>query len=310
MAGARTIPTGTVTFLFTDVQGSTRLWQDHGDGMRDALERHDEIVRGEVAAADGYVFATGGDGFGIAFGSAPNAIRCAVAVQRALSVENWRDGPALRVRMGLHTGSAQERGGNYFGGDVSTAARVMAAAHGGQIVTSRPTADLVPGVELRDLGEHHLRDIDGAHRLAQVLDLGVETDFPPLRTETDSTVVLPAQRSPLIGREDDVAIVRRALGDHRLVTLAGPGGAGKTRLAIEVAAREGVGSCDGARFVDLAPVTDLDGIGAAVAHACRIEPDGSATLRERGTRLAGPPRDPARRRQLRARDRRGHRPRR
>ena len=144
--------------------------------------------------------------------------------------------------MGLHTGRAQERGGNYFGGDVSTAARVMAVAHGGQIVTSRATAELAPDVELRDLGEHHLRDIDGAHRLTQVLADGLDAEFPPLRTETTTTVVLPAQRSPLIGREDDVAAVRRALTDHRLVTLAGPGGAGKTRLAIEVAAREGDGS--------------------------------------------------------------------
>jgi predicted ATPase/class 3 adenylate cyclase len=275
------MPMGTVTFLFTDIQGSTRLWQDHGDGMRDALERHDEIVLAEVAAAGGYVFATGGDGFGIGFGSAADAIRCAVAVQQALGTEDWGDGPVLRVRMGMHTGRAQERGGNYFGSDVSTAARVMAVAHGGQIVTSRATAELAPGVPLRDLGEHHLRDIDGSHRLAQVLADGLAVDFAPLRTEAESIVMLPAQRAPLIGREDDVATVRRALSKHRLVTLAGPGGAGKTRLAIEVAAREGAEARDGARFVDLAPVTDVDGIGAALAHACRIEPDGSAPLRDR-----------------------------
>ena len=115
----------------------------------------------------------------------------------------------------------------------------MAVAHGGQIVTSRATAELAPGVELRDLGEHHLRDIDGSHRLAQVLADGLAADFAPLRTEAESIVVLPAQRAPLIGREDDVATVRRALSNHRLATLAGPGGAGKTRLAIEVAARGG-----------------------------------------------------------------------
>ena len=193
-----------------------------------------------------------------------------------MRARDWGDGPALGVRIGLHSGNAQERGGNNFGGDVSMAARVMSVAHGGQIVVSPATRALAGDVELLELGEHALRDIDGMHVLAQVTAEGIDAVFPPIRTMTSETVRLPAQRSPLIGRDDEVAKIRRLLGQHRLVTLAGPGGAGKTRLAIEVAAHQLEETRGGVFFVELAPVTDAAGLTAALVEASGIGVDRSA----------------------------------
>ena len=172
-------PTGTVTFLFTDIEGSTRLWDDQGDVMAVALARHDEIVRGAIEAHDGYVFATGGDGFCAAFQWAIDAVAAAVAAQRLLRQEPWVNGVALAVRMGLHTGSAQERNHDYYGPTVNRAARIMGKAHGGQILAGSGTAGLVAGVEsieLIDLGEHLLRDLSNPMWLFQVWAPGLACD--------------------------------------------------------------------------------------------------------------------------------------
>jgi class 3 adenylate cyclase len=174
------VPSGTVTFVFSDVEGSTRLWEAHGDEMRRALAVHDDIVRGALESSSGFVFSTGGDGFGAAFSRAGDAVLAALAAQRSLADQDWPDDARLRVRMGLHTGEAEERDGDYFGPEVNRTARLMAVAHGGQIVCSQGTADLARGglpvgVSLVDLGVHRLRDLSeplrvfpGARRRAAV----------------------------------------------------------------------------------------------------------------------------------------------
>ena len=162
-------PSGTVTFLFTDIEGSTQLWEATPDAMSEALERHDTIVRSVIEAAGGYVFSTGGDGFAAAFARAGDAIRAAVEAQRVLSGDGSIEAAPLRVRMGLHTGEADERDGNYFGPVINRAARLMASANGGQVVMSRATADLVGDrFELVDLGEHRLRDLVSVEQVFQL----------------------------------------------------------------------------------------------------------------------------------------------
>ena len=226
-------PSGTVTFLFTDLEGSTRLWEDYPDAMRDALARHDEILREAIGAHGGHVVKATGDGFHAAFRTAHDALGAAVDVQRSLSVEEWAETGALRVRMGIHTGESQERDGDYFGSAVNRAARVMAVAHGGQILCSRATIEVVgDAFSVRSLGEHRLRDLAAPQELFQVGD-GL---FPPLRSVDVVPTNLPTVRTELIGRSDDVAALSKAVRDERLVTLTGVGGVGKTRLALGVAA--------------------------------------------------------------------------
>ena len=172
------LPSGTVTFLFTDIEGSTRLWEEHPDAMRDALARHDELLRDAIEAHGGYVVKTTGDGFHAAFGTAEAAVVAAVAAQRALDGEAWALPEPLRVRMGLHTGAASLRDGDYFGSSLNRAARLMGVAHGGQVVCSQATTDLArdgvaEGVTLVDLGEHRLRDLSRAERVFQVCAPGL-----------------------------------------------------------------------------------------------------------------------------------------
>src|SRR5262245_44327019 len=217
-------PSGTVTFLFTDVEGSTRLWQECPDEMSEALARHDEILRAAIDAHEGYVFSTAGDAFAAAFGRAAEAVNAALDAQRALQAEEWPGGVELRVRMGLHTGAAIERGGDYFGPELNRAARVMSAAHGGQVLATEVTRALVPGREARDLGEHRLRDLTDAVRIVQLLGDGLAESFPPLRTLTATPNNLPAPRDEFIGRAGELAGVTDGLADHRLVTLTGAGG--------------------------------------------------------------------------------------
>ncbi len=179
-------PSGTVTFLFTDIEGSTQLWEDHPEAMRQALERHDAMVSGAIDAQGGNVFSTGGDGFAAAFERAGDAA-AAVEGQLGLAAEKWRDGVTIRVRMGLHTGEASERDGDYFGPALNRAARLMAAAHGGQMLCSSVTGSLISahqpsGAGLRDLGEHRLRDLSEPDRLFQLVDPRLPGDFPPLRS--------------------------------------------------------------------------------------------------------------------------------
>ena len=264
------VPTGTVTFLFTDLEGSTRLWEEQPEAMRAALARHDEILRGAVERRGGHVVKTTGDGLHAAFALAPDALGAAVDAQRALVAEDWELREPLRVRMGLHTGGAELREGDYYGPTVNRAARLSSAAHGGQIVASAATADLVRDelterVELVDLGEHRLRDLGRPERILQVLDPELPSEFPPLRSLEAHPGNLPIQLTSFVGRDDDVAHIIELLDEAPLVTLMGTGGVGKTRLATQVAAEVVARFEDGAWFCELAAVDDGDSMAQLVA---------------------------------------------
>ena len=248
-------PTGTVTFLFTDIEGSTRLWESAPEAMRRALARHDELLRHAIGEHGGLVFSTGGDGLAAAFARAEEAVRAAVGAQARLSGEPWPDGAPIRVRMGLHSGTAEERDGDYFGPVVNRTARLMAVAHGGQVLCSQATATLTgagAGVELRPLGEHRLRDLGAAEVVFQV---GAGA-FPPLRSVDTVPTNLPTVRTELVGRSEELRGLAALVERERLVTLTGVGGVGKTRLALGLAGRLAPGYADGCWLVELAPVAD------------------------------------------------------
>ncbi len=268
-------PSGTVTFLFTDIEGSTRLWDSAPELMRVALERHDSILRSAIEGREGYVFSTGGDGFAAAFARAGEAVAAAVEAQRELTAATWPEGATLRVRMGLHTGEAAERDGDYFGTAVNRAARLMATAHGGQVVCSRSTRDVASGVvAVRSLGEHRLRDLAAAEQVYQVVD----DVFPPLRSVDVVPTNLPTTRTELLGRSTEVATLAALSARERLITLTGVGGVGKTRLALGVAAAVAPDYGDGCWLVDLAPVSDGDEVPLAAAAAMRAPVTDAAAL--------------------------------
>jgi predicted ATPase len=250
-----------VTFLFTDVEGSTSRWEADADEMRVALAAHDEILRGAIEAHGGWLFKHTGDGVCAAFGSPRSAVDAAVAAQRELE---------LPVRMGIATGEAELRDGDYFGAVLNRAARVMAAGHGGQILLAESTAGLLSGVDLLDLGPRRLRDLPTPVGVFQVRAAGLRTDFPPLRALDASPGNLRPATTSFIGRESEVAEVAAALRAHRLVTLTGVGGVGKTRLATEVAGKLADEFPDGAWFFDLAAVTDPAAVPDAVAAVLGI----------------------------------------
>ena len=224
------VPSGTVTFLFTDVEGSTRLWQADEAAMRVALERHDAIVRTAIDGHEGHVFATGGDGFAAAFFRAGDAVAAAAQAQEGLAAESWPEGAQLRVRIGVHTGEAAERDGDYFGTVVNRAARLMAAGHGGQVLVSAATADLLDADGLVDLGVHRLRDLAEPQRVFQV---GAAL-FPPLRSLDAFRSNLPYELSSFVGRVEELRAVAERVRSSRVVTVVGVGGVGKTRLALQV----------------------------------------------------------------------------
>jgi class 3 adenylate cyclase len=219
-------PSGVVTFLFTDVEGSTRRWESDADGMRVALAAHDAVLRGAIEAHGGWLFKHTGDGVCAAFASPRSAVDAAVAAQRALE---------LPVRMGIATGEAELRGADYFGVVLNRAARVMAAGHGGQVLLADSTAGMLSGTDLVDLGARRLRDLPTPVGVLQVRAAGLRTEFPPLRALDASAGNLRPQVSSFIGRQAELVEVEAALRGHRLVTLTGVGGVGKTRLALEVA---------------------------------------------------------------------------
>ncbi|TML16022.1 MAG: adenylate/guanylate cyclase domain-containing protein [Actinobacteria bacterium] len=248
------LPHGTVTFLFTDIEGSTRLLQELGDGYGDVLAEHRRTLREEFARHGGVEVGTEGDSFFVAFAKASDALAAAEAAREALA-----DGP-IRVRMGLHTGEPMVTEEGYVGIDVHRAARIAAAGHGGQILVSQATRDLAGADRLRDLGVHRLKDLAGPERLYQ-LDDG---EFPPLRSVDQTN--LPVQPTPFVGRERELAEVLALLDAHRIVTLTGPGGSGKTRLALQAAAESVEQYGDGVWFVSLAAVRDPDLIEPTIAR--------------------------------------------
>jgi predicted ATPase/class 3 adenylate cyclase len=266
------LPTGTVTFLFTDIEGSTRLLQELGDGYGAVRDAQAAIVRRAVAQAGGVEVSTEGDSFFVAFASPLAAVRAAVAAQRGLAAHDWPPGRPLRVRMGLHTGEGVLGGDDYVGLDVHRAARIAAAGHGGQVLVSAATRGLVAqalpeGVALRDLGRHRLRDLARPEHLYDLVIGGLRADFPPPRALGARPKGLPVQLTSLVGREAAIAEVTRLLDTSRLVTLSGPGGVGKTRLAVAVAERLGGRFAAGVGFVPLAGVTRPEQVLAGIARA-------------------------------------------
>jgi predicted ATPase/class 3 adenylate cyclase/Tfp pilus assembly protein PilF len=280
-------PTGTVTFLFTDIEGSTKMWERERTTMSEALALHDRILRDAVEERGGYVFKTVGDAFCCAFPTTPDALEAALEAQRTLLSSEWQETGPLRVRMALHMGVAEERDGDYFGPPVNRVARLLSAAHGGQVLLSLPTHEMVrdqlpAGVSLRDLGEHHLKDLFRPERVFQLVSPDMPSEFPPLRTLDAYRNNLPLQPTPLVGREKEVAEVRDLLrqGETRLLTLTGPGGIGKTRLALQAAADLLDDFPDGTFFVPLATLTDAELLLPAVAETLGVRETGDQPLGE------------------------------
>ena len=269
------LPTGTLTFLFSDIEGSTRLVQALGAGYGALLERHQVLLRAAFDEADGVEVATEGDSFFVVFRSALAAVGAAAAAQRGLAAEPWPgDAGAVRVRMGLHTGEAMLGGDNYLGLDVHRAARIGAAAHGGQILISDITRGLVAGslsadLSLRDLGLHRLKDLDQPERLFELAVSGLTQEFPPPRT-LETPTNLPGQVTDFIGRKREVQDVVDLLRHSRLLTLTGPGGTGKTRLALQVASDVRWEFTGGAFFADLSLLTDPALIPTTIATALGV----------------------------------------
>ena len=271
-----TPPSGTITFLFTDIEGSTRFWEDYPEAMQRALLRHDALLREVMAEHRGYIFTTAGDAFSVAFESPLAAMTAAVDTQRRLQAEEPDEMGPLRVRMVLHTGAADERDGDYFGPALNRAARLLAAAHGGQILVSLTTAELIrdglaEGTGLRDLGEHRLRDLARPERVYQLIHPDLPTSFPSIRSLDSYSHNLPVQVTSFVGRYRDLQAVGRLIPDTRLLTLTGVGGAGKTRLALQVAAELISEFRDGVWLTELGPVGDGAVIAAEVAATLGVE---------------------------------------
>ena len=276
-----TRPTGTVSFLFTDIEGSTQLWESSPQSMGTALGLHDHLVRSTVAAHGGFLFSTAGDGIGASFQRAADAVGAAVALQVGLRRVDWPDGVGLRVRVGVHTGEAEERDGDYFGPPVNRAARVMSAANGGQIVVSSTTAEVIgaeDGLELVDLGTYVLKGVPDEMQLYGVSAEGWRWDDRPLTAPRPGVVRLPRAVHDLIGRENELERLIDELDHRRVVTLTGPGGVGKTRLAVEAAWRMAPSRPDGVVMVELAPVGDPQAVINSVATAIDARPQDQESL--------------------------------
>ena len=251
---------GLQVFVFTDVVGSTRLWAEEPDAMRVDLAEHDSICREAAGKYEGEEFANAGDSFGWYFADVASAVAASIRIQQRLEDAAWLVTDGIRVRIGVHVGVAQHRAGNVFGPVLNETARIMSTGHGGQIVVSDAVASLLDGsVTTRLLGELRLRDLDGEWRLHQVDVPGVDNDHPPLRGHRSGISTLPSRRTALLGRDPLVSTLIHALEVERLVTLVGPGGAGKTHTATEAAGRAAGRYNDGVHFVD-----QIDGLGGTV----------------------------------------------
>ncbi len=278
------IPTGTVTFVFTDIEGSTERWDRERDAMQAAVRRHDGIVRSAIVGRGGHVFKTIGDAFCAAFARPDDAVGAVLAAQCALAREDFSAVDGLRVRAAIHTGTADERDGDFFGPTVNRVARLLGIAHGGQVLLSGTTAGLTRGdlpmnASLSDLGKHRLRDLAQPEHVYQLLAPDLATDFPPLRSLDVLPNNLPLQLTSFVGREKEVREIAALLREYRLVTLVGSGGVGKTRTSLQVGANLLDGSDDGVWFIELAPLASGEYIPSAVAQAL------GTTLRAEGEPL-------------------------
>ncbi|WP_326562393.1 NB-ARC domain-containing protein [Micromonospora sp. NBC_01796] len=279
------LPSGLVTFMFTDIEGSTRLAQMLGSGYRPVLSEHRRLLRSTLAASDGTELFTEGDSFFIAFADAAAALDACLTAQRALASHEWPTPEATpRVRMGLHTGHAEPLAGEYASAEVHRAARIAAAAHGGQVLcsgaTARHAAPLPPGASLLDLGLHRLRGFDDRERLFQLVAPGLERQFPRPRTADAVPHNLPTQVTSFVGRRAERTELDRLVNEHRLVTVVGAGGAGKTRLAVEVAGADVETYPDGIWFVDIAAVTDPGLVAFAIAAVLGLRPEPGRPMSE------------------------------
>jgi len=260
-----------VTFLFTDIEGSTRRWEADADAMRVALELHNSVLRDVVEANDGKVFNYTGDGMCAVFASPRSAVDAAIAAQLALE---------LPVRIGIATGEAELRGSDYFGTVLNRTARVMSAGHGGQILLDGATAALLSGVDLVDLGPRQLRDIPKPVSIHQVRSAGLRTEFPALKTLDATPGNLARPATSFVGRQAELAELATELKEHRLLTLTGVGGVGKTRLALEVAAHSANDFSDGVFVIELATVGDPAAVPEAVAAILGITQQAGKSMTE------------------------------
>src|SRR5947208_5229481 len=279
----RNRPVGTVTFLFTDMEGSTRAWEAHPAETQAALKRHDEIMAHEIETRDGVIVLERGEGDSVfaVFARASDAVAAACEIQRALRTRSWPEHVPMRIRMAIHTGEA---GADYRGPHVNRAARLRAIAHGEQILLSGVTAGVVRGglpndSSLIDLGQHRLRDVAETEHVFQLAHPELRSDFPPLKSLSNFRQNLPVQLTSFVGRERERQNVRALFDSNRMITLVGSGGCGKTRLAIQVGADLLEEFPDGVRFVDLAPLTDASVVIEAIAAAVGVKnQQGVATI--------------------------------
>ena len=278
------LPTGTVTFLFTDIEGSTHLLQQLGDDYAGVLAQHQRLLRDAFGENGGHEVDTQGDSFFIAFGGARDAAAAAIAAQRAIATHPWPEGVSLRVRMGLHTGEAAIReDGGYVGIDVHRSARICSAGHGSQILLSQATRSLIEnelpeGASLQSLGEHRLKDLQHPEQIFQLSHRDLPSDFPPLKSLDDLPNNLPIQLTSFIGRESEIAEVEGLLAETRFLTLTGSGGCGKTRLGLQVAAGLVEQFPDGVWVVELASLSDPDLVPQETASVLGVREGQSGSL--------------------------------
>lgn len=282
---SRLIPSGTITFLFTDIEGSTKLWELYPKAMGASLAKHDQIVRSAIEQNGGYIFKTLGDAFCAAFSTPAEALRAASSSQRNLAKQPWGETGPLRVRMGIHTGVAEQRDDDYFGGTLNRTARILSIGHGGQILLSNATSQLAlhampEELSLKDLGMHRLKDLDAAERIWQVLHPELPGSFTPLNSLDNLPTNLPISVTSFIGREKQLEEIGNLLNENQLLTLAGSGGTGKTRLALQASAEALERFKDGVWLVELASLADENLVPQTIAEVLHIKESPGADVRK------------------------------
>jgi predicted ATPase/class 3 adenylate cyclase len=275
----------TFTFLFTDLEGSTRLWQKYPEAMKTVLARHDDLVRAAVEGSNGQIVKSTGDGFHAVFSSVQDGLSACIHAQQSLLEDTWEETGPLKVRMGLHIGEAQERGGDYYGTSVNRAARLMSAANGGQVLLSEAVANMVVDnlpdrVSLRDLGEHRLKDLQRPEHIYQLVYPGLPPDFPSIASLNQLPNNLPSQPTVFVGRQAELKEINNLLVSEtvRLLTLIGPGGTGKTRLALQSGAELIDRFVDGTYLIDLAPIRDPNSVLTTIARTIGVSESSNGSM--------------------------------